>query len=123
MKFVFALCIFTCGFNSKVSSQVKSLPGAIPPLETIYMHFDKDIYLPGETIWFKAYLHSVTGISFLSTNLYIGFYTDKGNLLQQKQYPIIEGASNGDFEIPDSLTGNGIQVRAFTKAIAVNDAE
>ncbi len=30
------------------------------PQEKIYLHFDKTLYNPGETIWFKAYLF--TGI-------------------------------------------------------------
>jgi hypothetical protein len=123
MKFVFALCVITWGLNVKVSSQVNVPHDIIPPLENMYIQFDKDIYLPGETIWFKAYLRNTTGISFLTTNLYIGFYNDKGILLQQKQYPIIQGAANGDFQIPDTIMNNAIQVVAFTKAMVLNDSK
>ena len=123
MKFVLTLCIITCSFNTKVSAQVKDIHEAIQPLENMYIQFDKDIYLPGETIWFKAYLRNATGISFLATNLYIGLYNDKGILLQQKQYPVVQGSSNGDFQLPDTITSNAIQVRAFTKAMVVNDSK
>jgi len=121
MKFAFTLCIVACSFNAKVFSQTNAKAESAVSLETMHIQFDKDIYLPGETIWFKAYLRNTTGISFLSTNLYIGIYNDKGTLLQQKQYPIIQGAGNGDFELPDTIKGKAIQVRAFTKTMIDGD--
>src|SRR4051812_16576237 len=71
--------------------------------QTMHVHFDKDIYLPGETVWFKAYLYNVNEISFAATNFYTAIYDEKGKLIQQKQYPIIDGSCNGDFEIPDTI--------------------
>ncbi|MEI9957254.1 MAG: MG2 domain-containing protein [Ferruginibacter sp.] len=121
MKFVFTLCIVACSFNAKIFSQTNAKAESAVSLETMHIQFDKDIYLPGETIWFKVYLRNTTGISFLSTNLYIGIYNDKGILLQQKQYPVIQGASNGDFEIPDTIKSKAIQVRAFTKTMIDGD--
>ena len=90
--------------------------------ETIYVHFDKDIYLPGETIWFKAYLYNVNEISYTATNFYTAIYDDKGKLIQRKQYPIFEGSCNGDFKIPDTIQSSRIQFRAFTKAMIIEDS-
>ncbi|MGG9963296.1 hypothetical protein [Ferruginibacter sp. SUN106] len=95
---------------------------SIISFETMHVHFDKDIYLPGETIWFKAYLYNVNEISFAATNFYAAIYDDKGKLLQQKQYPIIEGSCNGDFEIPDTIEYSRLQFRAFTKAMIEEDS-
>jgi hypothetical protein len=89
--------------------------------ETMYVHFDKDIYLPGETIWFKAYLYNVNEPSYSSTNFYVAIYDESGKLLEQKQYPVFEGSCNGDFIIPDTIESGRLQFRAFTKAMIRDD--
>ncbi len=90
--------------------------------ETIHFHFDKDVYLPGETIWYKAYLYNNTKPAVTSTNLYTAIYDAGGKLLQQKQYPIFESVANGEFVLPDSI-GNGTLIfRAFTKTMLQQDS-
>lgn len=92
------------------------------PPEVLHLHFDKDMYLPGETIWFKAYLYNGSEASTLSTNLYTAIYDADGKLLQQKQYPIMEGTANGDFTLPDSITVNQLQFVAYTKGMQLTDS-
>ena len=90
--------------------------------ETIYFHFDKDVYLPGETIWYKAYLYNNTKPAVTSTNLYTAIYDATGKLLQQKRYPIFESVASGEFVLPDSA-GNGTLIfRAFTKTLLQQDS-
>jgi hypothetical protein len=90
--------------------------------ETIHFHFDKDVYLPGETVWYKAYLYNNTKPAVTSTNLYTAIYDAGGKLLQQKQYPIFESVANGEFVLPDSI-GNGTLIfRAFTKTLLQQDS-
>jgi len=96
--------------------------GLISSSQTMHVHFDKDIYLPGETIWFKAYLYNINEISYNSTNFYVAIYDEMGKLIQQKQYPVLEGSSNGDFEIPDTIQSSRIQFRAFTKGMIIDDS-
>lgn len=91
-------------------------------VETIHIHFDKNIYLPGETIWFKAYLQNGKGNLINSTNFYIALYDEDGQLQQQKKYPIFDAAVNGDFELPDTLESSKIQLIAFTKAMWLKDS-
>ena len=83
---------------------------------------DKDNYLPGETIWFKAYLYNINEISYNSTNFYVAIYDEMGKLIQQKLYPVLEGSSNGDFEIPDTIQSSRIKFRAFTKGMIIDDS-
>ena len=45
------------------------------PSEKIYIHYDKEYYVTGETIWFKAYLYSDGKPSGMSTNLFLQFIT------------------------------------------------
>src|SRR6478672_1037076 len=81
--------------------------------EKIYVHTDKDFYLPGETIWFKAYLMEHNSISS-KTNLYAGIYDENGQLLLQKTFPVFSGSAAGDFAIPDSTASSNFQLRLYT---------
>jgi hypothetical protein len=90
--------------------------------EKIHLHIDKDIYLPGESIWFKAYLFNNNQPSFLSTNFYLAVYDDEGKLLQQKHYPIFNGTCNGDVALPDTLTTNNLRLRVFTRGLLLSDS-
>jgi hypothetical protein len=109
--------IVTCLFYSFIS-----LASLAQAHETIHFHFDKDVYLPGETIWYKAYLYNNTKPAVTSTNLYTSIYDATGKLLQQKQYPIFESVANGEFVLPDTI-GNGTLIfRAFTKTLLQQDS-
>jgi len=83
--------------------------------EEIYLHIDKDIYLPGETIWFKAYVFANNVPSAGSTNFYAGLYSPGGKLIYKKQLPLFEGTCNGEFVIPDSIKYQYLQLGVFTK--------
>jgi hypothetical protein len=85
------------------------------PQEKVHVHFDKSLYNPGETIWFKAYLFSGLLPSPISRN----FYTElidptTGKMLQRKVTPIFEGTTAGSFDLPLTLTNASVIFRAYT---------
>ncbi len=88
--------------------------GVAFPIEKISLHFDKEAYLPGETIWFKAYLFEENLPSAKSTNFYAGLYDEQGKLVQQMHSPIINSSTDGHFDIPDSLKSRQLTCRAYT---------
>lgn len=83
--------------------------------ERMHIHFDKAIYTTGQTIFFKSYLLAGTEYTDASTNLYIDFFGDDGQLLQQTQWPVLESAGWGNFTIPKEYAGEFIQVKAYTR--------
>lgn len=83
--------------------------------ERAYLHFDKHAYGQGETIWFKAYVMNEIAPATESKSFYVDWIDDKGKLLQHSPAPLIEGVTNGQFEIPGGYKGKTIQVRAYTK--------
>ena len=89
--------------------------GAKFPQERIHLHFDRHNYAPQDEVWFKAYI--VNGIlpDKLSKTLYVDFSDEKGKVLAHNAYPIAFGATRGQFQIPDSIHGNLLHVRAYTK--------
>lgn len=83
--------------------------------ERAYLHYDKPVYSAGETIWFKAYMMTGITAALESKTLYIDWVDDKGSVLQHSVSPLIDGVTNGQFDIPTTYTGNTIHVRAYTK--------
>lgn len=80
--------------------------------QSIYFHTDRDIYFPGETIWFNAYSPSDTG-KLLSLN--VGLYSPTGNKIKEKIFILANGVALGDFEIPDTVSSSSLQILAATK--------
>src|SRR5258705_5849525 len=85
------------------------------PNQHIYVQFDKQAYVAGDTAWFKGYVYSNYSPSNLSTNFFIDLVDDKGNTIQEKRYPIFEGTAIGNFDLPANLRQAVYVVRAYTK--------
>ncbi len=105
---------------SVVKTEAQSIENSINlygtnfPQEKIHIHFDKEVYLPGETIWFKAYLFEENLPGERSTNFYAALYDEDGMLIQDQLSPIFNSTSSGHFEIPDSLGSKQLICRAYT---------
>lgn len=83
--------------------------------EKIYLHFDRAVYAPGETIWFKAYLFAGIFQSSLSKTVYAELLDANGKVLQRKTTPVVLSSASGSFEIPAFYTGSNFVIRAYTK--------
>lgn len=118
MKKYFFLWVFISLFNYATEAQTIenniNLYGVNFPQEKIHIHFDKEAYLPGETIWFKAYLFEENLPSERSTNFYASLYDEEGKLIQQQLSPIFNSTTDGHFDIPDSLQSKQLICRAYT---------
>ncbi len=84
------------------------------PQEKIYLHFDKNYYNAGETIWFKAYLVSEILSPALSKTVYAELIDDQGNILQKKMMPVFESGAASNFDLPDTISKTRLYIRAYT---------
>ncbi len=84
------------------------------PQEKIYLHYDKNYYNAGETIWFKAYLTTDNLPSTISKTLYAELIDDKGAVLQKKIMPVYESGAAANFDLPDTITKTHLFIRAYT---------
>lgn len=82
--------------------------------EKLYLQFDKAIYMPKETIWFKAYLFSGNFPSLISKSLYAELIDVNGKIIQQITVPVIMSSAAGFLNIPADIK-NPVFVRAYTK--------
>jgi hypothetical protein len=89
--------------------------------EKLYIHYDKEYYVAGETIWLKAYLYSDGKPSSISSNFYLQLTDSKGKLIASKKYPIMGAVAKGNIDLPDTLAQGNYYIRAFTPYMLNND--
>lgn len=83
--------------------------------QKVWLHYDKQVYHSGETIWFKAYLMEGLYPANETKNLYVDWVADNGEVLWHTVSPVVEASTSGQFDIPENFNGNFIHVRAYTK--------
>ncbi|HRE37614.1 MAG TPA: hypothetical protein PK092_04195 [Chitinophagaceae bacterium] len=93
------------------------------PIEKVYLHFDRDNYLAGETAWFKAYLQSAFLPDTISTVLYVELLNRSSSVLTRKILPVLLGVTNGQIEIPDTLITGNYLVSAYTPTMLNNGSD
>ena len=87
------------------------------PIEKAYLHTDRSVYLPGETIWLKGYLfvgntHTTDTISKV---LYVDLVdVASRNVRLRAQLRPINSYAPGQLSLPDSLPAGLYQLRAYT---------
>ena len=85
------------------------------PKEKMHIHFDKQVYNPDETIWYKVYIMTGNELSPLSKNVYVEWYDTAGKLIKQTVAPLFQATAKGSFEIPINYKGDYVHVKAFTR--------
>ncbi len=99
--------------SQRVDSALTVMATQFQP-EKVYIHYDKDYYVAGETIWFKAYLYSNGKPSGASNNLFVQLTDSKGKLVSTKKYAVFGAVSKGNIDLPDSLPQGNYYIRALT---------
>jgi hypothetical protein len=108
---VFLFPLLICA--QKVDSMMNIYANSFPQ-EKIHVQFDKKLYNPGETVWFKAYVFTGADPSLYSKNFYAELSDPAGNILQRKTYPISESSAAGNFDLPKTMTSRHLHFRAYT---------
>ncbi|MEO7924797.1 MAG: hypothetical protein ABIR30_14030 [Chitinophagaceae bacterium] len=97
----------------KVDAALNMIATQFQP-EKVFIHYDKEYYVAGETIWFKAYFFSDGKPSGISHNFYVLLTDSKGQIMTSKKYPVTGAVSKGNIELPDSLPQGNYYIRALT---------
>jgi hypothetical protein len=73
--------------------------------EQVYLHSDRDVYYPGDTIWFKAYIRKRMFLneSNLSQELYVRLVNDKGVEMSNQKYFIDKSQASGQININNNI--------------------
>ncbi len=86
------------------------------PLEKVYVQTDKDVYAPGEIIWFSARVTSRSSVTYgnLSPELNINLYDASGKFITGDKFLIDDTRVNGDIRLPSVLKKGQYYLVAFT---------
>lgn len=85
------------------------------PQERVYLHLDKDRYMSGDTLWFKAYFSSGGFPGGSSTGLRVELFNASGTRIALKYFPVLgTKIAVGDMELKDSLAQGLYTIRAYT---------
>ena len=84
--------------------------------EKLFVHIDRTVFLPGEELWFKAYLVTATDLQSdtLENILYFELKSENDTVLVKRSYKIYSGRVNGVFYLPDSIKAGIYNVSAYT---------
>lgn len=83
--------------------------------EKAFLHFDKSAYVPGETIWFKAYVMEDIFPAAASKTLYTDFIGSDGEVIHHSVSPLVDGITNGQFDLPTTYKGDYVHIRSYTR--------
>ncbi len=113
--FICAASFFSASLFAQSPDSALTVYNSKFPQEKLHIHFDKDTYLPGETIWMKAYLISDSRPSTVSKNMYFDWTDIDGRLLLHSVSPISEGGASSYFKIPAWVKNGVVHVKAYTQ--------
>lgn len=87
---------------------------------TLFLHTDKSIYIPNESIWFKAYVLN----GFLQNEvLYLRLLDEKKQIVLQKEFEVYDIRAHGDMLIPATTSPGNYTIVAYTDKMINFDPE
>jgi hypothetical protein len=118
-----ALALFILNSSAQEATNVLDrISAALPvyfdahPLEKVYVHTDKEIYAPGEIIWFRAWITDRASFDFgnLSPDVNVNIYNADGQFITGDKFLISGGRVNGDMKLPAVLSTGRYYLTAST---------
>ena len=84
--------------------------------EIAYLHLNKTNFIPGEEIWFKAYVLNKKNkkLSTFTKNLHCYIYDNNKKIIKKKLLYVENGVANGNFKIDSSFTNTNYYIAAST---------
>ncbi|MEO7215810.1 TonB-dependent receptor plug domain-containing protein [Mucilaginibacter sp.] len=128
MKILYRLLFLSCilsssvataqsdsSFLAKAVANLKTTYGS-KPVEKVYLHLDKPNYIPGDTVWFKAYtvVGKTHSLSALSGVLYVELISPTDSIVKRIVLRLTSGIAMGDFALSGKLTPGNYNIRAYT---------
>jgi len=93
--------------------------------EMIYLHTDREVYAPADTLWFKAYIREKSQLdtSSLSQTLIMKLVNDGGGTIEKASYLIENSDSKGQFILDQKLEEGLYYLTAYSSWMQNYDAD
>jgi hypothetical protein len=87
------------------------------PQEKIHLHTDRDVYVPGEKIWFKAYVVDAVSHLYptLSRYVYIELISPADTLIHRVMIRQDDGMFFGNLSLTEYIPAGDYTLRAYTR--------
>lgn len=112
--FLFALLLPFFSFSQQLSPEDALQRYAKYPAERIFVQFDKQEYMAGEILHFKAWVFAKSSPSYISTNLYVELLDQQKKTVYSAVVPLVGGVGDGSFAMAKDLPENIYYFRAYT---------
>lgn len=111
-------CVMGCFFQSVQAQNLSAQQSSINIQERVHLHMDKSFYLPGDTIWFKAYVVDEANLpSKASGILYVELIDAKDSLINRLTLPVLNGISFGNAPVDIKNSKGLYRLRAYTRVM------
>ncbi len=115
-RFHFLLIFFISGVS--LASETDSIDTSNSIIyEKVYLHIDRELYAPGDNVWFKSYLVSGINNKLIPgyKNIYVQLISNSGILIVNRLLLSKDGTAQGDIQLPLEIGDGTYTIRAFTK--------
>ncbi len=119
-KIFFSFTLYLCLVSSIAGQTPETLLEQFRekhPIEKMYLHLDRENYLAGDTIWWKAYLLSDYLPDTISSTVYTELVAEDGSIISRHVFPVLAGSAYGQLEIPDTISSGNYLLRAYTSVM------
>lgn len=117
-KGILIILLLCAGYTmaQNTSNSIESILSS-DPLESVTLNTDRDIYLSGEKIWFKAFClnKNKTSKIKLSKVLYVELFNNSRKSIIKQKFTIDNGIAQGVIEIPQEFLSGNYYLRAYTQ--------
>jgi len=118
INYLLFFCILACFFQSVQAQNLSAQQSSINIQERVHLHRDKSFYLPGDTIWFKAYVVDEANLpSKASGILYVELIDAKDSLINRLTLPVLNGISFGNAPVDIKNSKGLYRLRAYTRVM------
>ena len=107
------LSISKINAQSKLDQAIKSVQDKFSQEKT-YLLFDKNQYIAGDIMRFKAFVFNGYTPTSISSTIFVELYDRDKKLIDKKMLPIEQGQADGDFILKEDIKEDVYFVRAYT---------
>ncbi len=103
-------------FFDLLTNRLQQRKAATAP-EKVYLHIDRTLLEPGESVWFAAYVRNADNLqpSIMSDVVYVEVLNPQQQILQTMQLDASTGAAKGEYNFSFDLPGGTYKLRAYTQ--------
>jgi hypothetical protein len=100
-------------FVSQMMNRIDSFY-QLTPLEKAYIHTDKEWYMTGENIWFKAYTTVDNALASLSGVFYVDLIDEKDSAVIKTMWKVSHNSFKGDIYLPIELAEGSYKLKVYS---------